>query len=900
MKKAFKYIILLSVFIVISMGLTGCGAVIRASCEDISDQFYARGQANKNIAEDMKNIGLINSDTYDQICTKINTNIQNLVNGITIPDGKSSINFNDTQYQQTIKSISALALPTPNYLNSVHSTTGLGDTRISDNNDDGSSHQTYEYGNSVGDSCSNYDMLFITAAMTKSGNKHIKTSKLLNGAVGTNDSERLNKTNSADWMIIRGGDITPVDLVPNTLDGNISLQDALQVPIYVLDNVQVSTKTDKDLEDVLGTVQALLNDDKLSNSEKVSRLTGNYFKKTDKCLVGNDTVNGILIGDSTGYGLNGYDHKDMANHLSNNRPGKDLVVTEHGYPMLTFRLHEFNYDAYKEFKERLTLGEDSIKILLGGGNNNACVILNYPVSSVETLETNPDGTLTGNLNRSTSTSYISLNIETGKMLKNIVTSSGTKVTTVKDIDDSYMIVLGKSENGASSRSSFDLTRGERTLTVNTITKNSRHSDDSDKWFNDSKSNIVIPEIVLIDYLETVYAPGYNASDDFVAFGRKIRLKNYTTSVDTSNENKGYLKWNLKNTSEIAGYVNILGDKTTEIGLDYSDIIDIPVYAEGYIDRYKVYIENDEDDPNSFEDKADELIPSGRILQLANYDNDISVDETPNHNNAKLRKVAEKISNENTAKALETWATTKINFSVTFPSKYIDKADNTSEFGDKSNQLFYAIGTNKTVFENDLFSGWINVSKSQEDKEKACLDWWVEWLQKNEYKYTLDHNALNTYLKNNYSFEFAKQSDIVVLDPEVLAQLQKDFDESHEKSQNLKINSIFKLIGWALVIYTIILTLAWVLDTILDIGIKLVNKLTFGKWEAVRYSSDIPNVDESNIKYVSLPVLLKSIIVMDTLAIILIVVPAFKLVAGFLSVFGKIAEFFDKAFSGIYR
>ena len=946
--KLLKFSIVLFIVTTITVMFTGCDtSKLKASCQSLRDQFEARATANKNIAEDMKNVGLISQSYLDTLNTSIDQHMDELAKKFEIPDDAKDIDFSkDSKYNTVLKSVAAFALPYPRYIGAYWKTTGRGDKDIS--NEDQYIHADYWESRNETGWPGDYNQLFFWSIVNYTtdskgkdnvGNKVERSTLFRASGGGLRDDRKEDYYNDPDmpdisgsginlnWIKLNDSAIVPYEIVSDSISGTETLNDVIKSPIYVLDSSKLNASSGVDIETMMGTIQELLKPEDeggVSNSEKVSRLTANYFKKTDKTLVENDTVTGVLIANSTGY--DSMNMKELPDKVDNNRPGKDLIITEWGYPLFTIRLKEFNKDAWEEFKEKVGLGENSVSIIRSGNENSACVVLDYPVSNLQELLTETNGTLTGRLNNPirddaknygynnykgyepyATSYYMSVNIYTGKLIKNKKISETEVQKATVDNDNSYMIVAKKTEQTASSKSSFELTKGSYEFTVKGVTQNSKPTTSTNKgdYFKDNPTKVEVPEILCKDYLEAVYAPGFNSGEDWVTFGRKIRLENYTIEVDSNK--KAVLKWDLKSSSNVAGYVDINGDIVSKAKLQYNELADMKSYRDGFAEIV------DDTDPNTGTQTFSEHVLTDKELNihLADYQDELNdTDKQPKNDdgtlkatkNTKIQLESAGTSSAEGIKKLDSWITNDMYVSVPFPSDYIDSADyKDASFAARQNQMFYAIGTTKTIFENDLYTGWINKSQSDEDSEKACMDWFIGWLSDNEYKYTLERDKLDTYLKNNYSYEFAKANDIILINPEVVAKLQKDLDEEKSISQAKKFTSIFKIIGWGLISYSLILIVAWVLDTMVDVGIKLTNKLTFGKWEAVRYESDLPAVaDDSHIKYISLPTLIKSVLVIDVVGIILIVVPALKILAGLLNVFGKIAEYFDDMFTNIYR
>ena len=931
-KKLLKSSVVIFLISLLMLLFTGCdSSKIQASCQSLRDQFESRATANKNIALSMKDIGLISEDYCNNLNTSIDQHMDELAKKFEIGDDTTKLDFGkDGAYNTVLKSVSAFTLPYQRYLAAYNETTGKGETVI-ESEDQSADIASYKDSNEAGD-ISRLNSLFFfglineTNAKDKNGKSFDLGGKITRTSLFTDEklninTDKVEKTyddpdmpsvdKNLNWVKLKESNVVPYELVSDSINGTETLNDVLKSPIYVLDNSKLNSSNGIDLETMSSTLQELL--DNHSDGEIVSRLEANYFKKTDLNLVDTDTVSNVLIAPSQGY--DSLNMSELPELVDNNRPGHDLIMTEWGYPLFTIRLKEFNKDAYDEFLEKLELCKDSIKIVRSGNESSAAILLNYPVTTLSELSTSTDGTLTGNLFNPLikntdyngyeplpTDSYLSVNIYTGEMMKNYITSEGVKSSTVNN-EQSYLTINNKKEQTDSSKSSFELTKGSFNYGIKGLKK---CSNSSDSYFTAVKKTIEIPEIICKDYLEAVYMPEFVNNEDWVTFGRKIRLINFKAEVDSKTK-RAVLKWDLKNNSNIAGYVDINGDFRSDATLQYNEIADIKSYYDSYTEI--VPIQTDEETGQQVFSETS-LTDKDLNIHLANYQDTLDdIDKQPKNEDGTLKSITGKKiqleeSGTNSAEGiqkLDSWITNEMYASVPFPSKYMDKADYTdSQFKDKQNQMFYAIGTTKTIFENDLYTGWIDKSTTDEDSEKACLQFFIKWLSDNDYKYTISLDNLTTYLKNNYSYEFAKANDVILINPEVVAKLQKDLDEEKSLSQAKKFTSVFKIVGWGLISYSLILIVAWVLDTMVDIGIKLTNKITFGKWEAVRYESDIPSYDSSNIKYISLPQLLKSILIINVLGIILIVVPAMKILAGLLNIFGGIATYFDEVFSNIYK
>ena len=94
-----------------------------------------------------------------------------------------------------------------------------------------------------------------------------------------------------------------------------------------------------------------------------------------------------------------------------------------------------------------------------------------------------------------------------------------------------------------------------------------------------------------------------------------------------------------------------------------------------------------------------------------------------------------------------------------------------------------------------------------------------------------------------------QNGAIILDLKTVASIQKIYDEEDNTKTASLIRTIFIVLGFFLMAYTMILMLCWTLDTHTDLGMNTMNKATFGHWTPVAYESDIPTMkDICNINF----------------------------------------------------
>ena len=92
-------------------------------------------------------------------------------------------------------------------------------------------------------------------------------------------------------------------------------------------------------------------------------------------------------------------------------------------------------------------------------------------------------------------------------------------------------------------------------------------------------------------------------------------------------------------------------------------------------------------------------------------------------------------------------------------------------------------------------------------------------------------------------------------------------------------------------------LCWVIDANLDIGVKLLDKVTFGNWVAVKYEEDIPYRNTNDQTFLDQKKMFVRAIILITLGIILINVNIFNVVLTLIELFGKAASKIEEVIQG---
>lgn len=496
-------------------------------------------------------------------------------------------------------------------------------------------------------------------------------------------------------------------------------------------------------------------------------------------------------------------------------------------------------------------------------------------------------------------SCLTINLATGQVYKNTVTSSsGSTPTSITSSDavqpvaiygadkDNYLTF---NNSGGKENSSFILL-GNHKLDFFMSYENNKYSISG-----------YGPAIILRDYIEATYAPDLVQGENVVAFGRKFRLNNIQTigcitysktayarkrleeiknqldhlhaqasqasgaviaaleqekaKIENSKDNPLYYKksyrseYFISNESPLGTFVDIKGNKTTDANIYVKDLCHFSALSNTSINavrKLKFYTVDDPDTPENAEIKGIEDLATEHefsIRPTCKFPND-------NYNG----KIAHVDVNNETA----------------------------------SREVMYAISTSKGIFNSGLFATWINATNGD-----ACLDWWNNYLLDHGFQYQVGHTDINTYVRGRYAYELG-QSGVTVLDLEVIGHIQDEFNEKADAARTRFVRTLFIIFGFFLVLYSVVLALVWILDTNFDIGFKLLTKLTFGQWIAVKTAYDIPTKEE-DVRYVDSKALVSSVIGLMAIGIILMNIDIIRIVAVLVKIYGGILDTLAKMF-----
>ena len=400
-------------------------------------------------------------------------------------------------------------------------------------------------------------------------------------------------------------------------------------------------------------------------------------------------------------------------------------------------------------------------------------------------------------------------------------------------------------------------------------------------------------VVLRDYLELMYMTNVVSGEDIVAPGRRIRIINFTGDIGR----------------QAASFIDASGRIVERVQeAEQEDLQDDVRDTFGYDNpAHEIYVTDFVDLPTIGENGAKNKLKPVNVASLDNTnENSNYTEETGEGNNPETSEGdSDNAGEERTGYITDDYSggrLLKINYvssispTCRFPSEYIAKSDVNNETestpavgeSDKTKKIiFYGILTDKNPFQTAMYSGWINT-----DNENGSLSWWNDWLKQNDFLYFIDPNNMDNAFMGNFQFDMAKEG-FVVLNLDTISKIQKEMDHKRKSKEVNTIRTIFIVLGFCLMAYSMVLIAAWAFDCVILTGFNLLTLLTFGKWVAVRSSYDIPDADIEGRYYVDFQKVLISGAIIMGVGFLLTIVDVIEIVATIIRALGGISEMIDK-------
>ena len=695
--------------------------------------------------------------------------------------------------------------------------------------------------------------------------------------------------------------IQPIAIIATSKQKDIDKFNAqFRMPVYVLRPEIAAGETENiTLDNVIALVQQEYA--KETKDRDYNKLI-NYFMPAI-----NSNNEEVILFDPDKYPIVGYSESGDGHTL-----GHDRTIIQQGYEGLEVRYVGFKQSSIDKLHEVLGNNEQKYMIVTHDGQNIA-IQLEYPVQCIGQFKTDKsDDDQLNIVEAKFVQSGIGLNLYNNKIIKYRI--RGTKLSST-NID-----------RGLTGNLIFDLSDGKQIADLDNEqyyyvthidTSTTEQGEDLTSFVMqgyqkvpiydgsiDSTVEVTCGRIILRDYLEVNFAPDFVSDDEnAVVFGRKIRFdmsnttaggesanwvdsetestqirksKNSTALSDTKQRRLLY----NKNNPAVAWIIDRDGRKLTTSQTDITTGTVKSTDQGGY--NYAITDFCDYYELNKSSDAEVKVLAEfNQAVDSSGSVKTSVIDSTFDDTKTKVPKVGE-LKQEIT--------TVSIKPTSLFPSYNLGQDDFMADTEDS--QRFIGIATKNSLFDANLMSNWINSTSTT-----ASLTWWNNYLLDTNMSYQIDQNQLNEYLNDNYSYEL-NQEGIVILDLDTINKIQKELKKEQTVETNKKIKSIFMIVGWLIIIYAIFILLCWSLDTTTDIGVKLLEKVSFGRWIAVKEDIDIPRNDTSEVKYLTLGGVIIKSFVLIAIGFTLIFLDIFNIIYFLVNSFGKVSEVIERLVEGI--
>jgi hypothetical protein len=361
------------------------------------------------------------------------------------------------------------------------------------------------------------------------------------------------------------------------------------------------------------------------------------------------------------------------------------------------------------------------------------------------------------------------------------------------------------------------------------------------------SGNIMPVVFLMDYLELVYSPNTVGSDAFTAYGRKVRLdEKYILGSTALSASTGTVAYIVGEGATQSGWLS----KTGYNALSMTDFLDIDgIYSNDASLTAKGKTTTGE--PNEVS-SAVHLISAGASFEKAGT---VRSGDAMSERSDILPQIS---------------AGKSVECTMMFGATSLDEADSTLT----PKTPLYGITLYGGLYERGLFSEWINASGN------ANLTKWGKTVSDLGYKsYAISNAVLTEKLKGNYAFEL-NQSGIgkLTLDLNAIVNINKANTEERRGGGIVFLRTSLLILGFVLTAYVSVLLAAWALDVNLDLGLNILEKVSFGHFVAVRSLDEMPDADpDSTTTYVDFRRLIFRCIAFAAVGIILITIDPVNLI-----------------------
>ena len=207
-------------------------------------------------------------------------------------------------------------------------------------------------------------------------------------------------------------------------------------------------------------------------------------------------------------------------------------------------------------------------------------------------------------------------------------------------------------------------------------------------------------------------------------------------------------------------------------------------------------------------------------------------------------------------------------------------------------IMYGMLLDLDMFRSNMYSSWITVDG--DGGNYGSLEWWNGWLNTNGYSYNIDKDKLLGTMSEQYNFDVTGKG-YIMLDLDTIQGIKNMYDEEDIKNTIKLWRTIYKLLGFVLFGYSLLLQVAWLIDTQFNTP-GLLSIMTCGKWQAVT-DKNLVTDKNSKVQYLTYSsVFMRSILVI-ALGSLLIFSDPIELIDSVLQLLGNLSEMLERAITG---
>lgn len=207
-------------------------------------------------------------------------------------------------------------------------------------------------------------------------------------------------------------------------------------------------------------------------------------------------------------------------------------------------------------------------------------------------------------------------------------------------------------------------------------------------------------------------------------------------------------------------------------------------------------------------------------------------------------------------------------------------------------ILYGMLLDLDMFQSNMYSSWINIDG--DGGNYGSLEWWNGWLSTNGYSYNIDKNKLLNSTSEQYNFDVTGNG-YIMLDLDTIQNIKSLYDKQDLEDTIRNWRTFYKLLGFVLFGYALLLQVAWLVDTQFGVGMCL-TVLTGGKWRAVTDKSTVTD-KESTTQYLTYSGVFMRSVVIIALGSLLVFTDPIHLIDTLLALLGNISTIIERATTG---